>query len=101
MGRLINVQHSPAGPSRLTVEAGDVLMFAATGGRIRSGADVIANLGSFVPGVVGNDGKVYSPAGPPNTVLFVARGQGRATIDVITGDPWHATHSVTLDVVVE
>jgi len=39
--------------------------------------------------------------GAPNAVLFLARRPGRATIDVVTGDPWRAPQTTTLDVTVE
>jgi hypothetical protein len=39
--------------------------------------------------------------GAPNTVLFRALRPGRATIDVVTGDPWHATRKATLELAVQ
>jgi hypothetical protein len=34
-------------------------------------------------------------------VLFAARQQGQAKIDVITGDPWHAARAASILIVVE
>ena len=101
MGRLIEVQQEQGFPSRLTIQVGDVLVFGATGGHVRSSADVVEILGPFLPGVVGDNGQILSPMGAPNAVLFLARRPGRAMIDVVTGDPWHAPQTTTLDITVE
>jgi hypothetical protein len=101
MGRLIDVQQGQALPARLTLRVGDLLMFSATGGRVQSGADVIELLGHFLPGVLADNDDILSPAGPPSTVFFLARRPGRATIDVVTGDPWHAPQTTTLMLNVE
>ena len=103
MGRLIEIQDPPAAPARLTVEVGDVLQFSASGGHVRSGADIIEMLGPLVGAVLADDGgkpssDVLAPMGAPNTVLFVARRAGRAIIDVVTGDPWHAPQTSVLDI---
>jgi hypothetical protein len=101
MGRLIEIQAGQNIPPRLTIHVGDVLLCGATGGHVRSGSDVVELLGAFVPGVLGDHGQILSPAGAPNTVLFVARGPGRATIDMITGDPWSTPQTAVLDITVE
>jgi hypothetical protein len=103
MGRLIEVQDPPASPPRLTVEVGDVLQFSASGGHVRSGADIVEMVGPLVSAVLADDGgkpssDILAPMGPPNTVLFVARRAGRAIIDVVTGDPWHAPQTSVLNV---
>jgi len=82
-------------------KAGDVLLFRATGGRVRSGGDVVELLGPFLSVVMGNNGTILTPAWAPNTVLFRAHGPGRAMIDVVTGDPWRAPRATTLDITVE
>lgn len=97
MSRLIEVQPVPAD---LTVGVGDVLRFAASGGRVRNGT-AVEILGIFVEGVLGTDGRVLTPMGSPNAVLFHARQPGRATIDVITGDPWHSPATRNVTVIVE
>jgi hypothetical protein len=101
MGRLIDVQDAAALPSSLRLGVGDVLVFSASGGHVRSGAGVIEILGAFIPGVLRENGEIVSPMGAPNTVLFLARRPGRATIDVVTGDPYHASRSTTLEITVE
>ena len=101
MARLIEVQDARVCPSPLTVSLGDVLLFRATGGRIQSGGDVVELLGPFLPAVLGDDGNILTPMGPPNTVLFRARRPGRARIDVVTGDPFHTPQTTTLDITVE
>lgn len=101
-GRLIEIESAAQGlPATLTVEVGDLLMFAATGGHVRSGADAVEMLGVFRSSVLGVEGSVLSPMGAPNTVLFRARRPGRATIDVVTGDPWHTPQTTTMELVVE
>jgi len=101
MGRLIEVQYAQGLPPRLTLQVGDVLVCRATGGHVQSGADVVEILGPFVPGIMGDNGQILSPMGAPNAVLFLARRPGRATIDVVTGDPWRAPQTTTLDLTVE
>jgi hypothetical protein len=101
MGRLIEVQHAQDLPARLTIRVGDVVVFGATGGHVHSGAKVVEILGAFVPGVLGDNGQILSPMGAPNAVLFVARRPGQATIDVVTGDPWHAPKTTALNITVE
>jgi hypothetical protein len=101
MGRLIEVQHARDLPTTLTITVGDVLIFGATGGHVHSGAEVVEILGPFVRGVVGDNGQIISPMGAPNRVLFLARHPGRATIDVVTGDPWHAPKTTALSITVE
>jgi hypothetical protein len=101
MPRLIEVQHTQECPSPLVVRAGDVLLWRAAGGRVREGDDVLDLLGPFVSAVLGDDGNVLTPAGPPNTVLFRARRPGRARVEVVTGDPFHAPRTTAVDVRVE
>jgi hypothetical protein len=102
MGRLIEIPPSAQGfPSSLTVEVGDVLVFGATGGQVRSGGDAVEVLGALLTAVLGDDGRILSPSGAPNTVLFLARRCGRARIDVVTGDPWRTSQTIMLDLTVE
>jgi hypothetical protein len=96
MARLIDIIDAAECPANLTLEAGDLLRFGATGGRVRSGSSAVEMLGPFIPGVLSNDGEIISPAGPPGTVLFLARRPGRAVIDVIIGDPFHTTATTTI-----
>ena len=101
MARLIEIDDIGGCPPSLTVEPGDLLRFAATGGRVRGGAGVVEMLGPFVPGMLaGADGGILSPEGAPGTVMVLARRPGRARIEVISGDPFYATQTTTLEIIV-
>lgn len=102
MGRLIEIQPAlqPL-PSRVTVRVGDMLTIAATGGDCQSDEAPVECLGTFLSSVVGDDGQVFTPAGPPNTVLFLARRPGTATLRIVIGDPLGTPQSRWLDVRVE
>jgi hypothetical protein len=102
MARLIEVEDVRACPPRLTVGVGDVLLFHATGVRVRSGSDAVEVLGPFVQAVVGTDGHVVAPMGSPNTVLLRARRHcAGAEVGLIVGDPFHRVEEVTLVITVE
>jgi hypothetical protein len=101
MGRLIEVGAEASLPPSLAVKVGDVLMFGATGGRVLSGFEVVEFLGPFLPGLLTGSGKILSPEGVPNTLLFVARHPGRAEIEAIAGHPWGVSRSTVLVVIVE
>jgi hypothetical protein len=101
MARLIEVQDAQKCASPLPLRIGDMLLVHASGGRIRSGADVVEMLGPFVQAVLGEDGSILTPMGPPNVVLIRARRSGRAAIDVMTGDPWHMPQTTTVGLSVE
>lgn len=101
MGRLIEVQYAQKCPSPLTLHTGDMLLFHATGGRVGSGRNVVEMLGPFLQAVLGDHGNILAPMGPPNTVFFRAHRPGRAVIDVVTGDPWHAPKTTTLEISIE
>ncbi len=75
----------------LHVRVGDMLMFGATGGRVLEGGTTVELMGVFSPGVVSDDGRVLSPAGPPTSALFRALQSGQARIELIRGDPWQGT----------
>ncbi|HEY0404108.1 MAG TPA: hypothetical protein VGC89_00160 [Pyrinomonadaceae bacterium] len=101
MGRWIEARPEEPLPVSLTLEVGDLLSFAASGGRVLSGAGVVEILGPFIPGLMLDDGRILSPEGAPNALFFLARRPGRATIDVFTGDPWSAPQTTTLEVTVK
>lgn len=101
MSRLIEIQPVTQDlPACLTVRVGDVLQFAASGGYVRDGT-AVEILGIFVESVLGTDGRVLAPMGPPNAVLFRARSPGQVVIDVVSGDPWSAPTTGSMTVVVE
>jgi len=101
MSRLIEVQRPYQFPSPLEVRVGDVLLFQATGARVTDGSPAVELWGPFQSAVVGENGSVLSPMGPPNAVLIRARQPGSAILDVFTGDPFHAPRTTTLRIVVE
>lgn len=97
MARLIEVQNPPP---LLTVDAGDVLLFRATGGRVESGSEAIECLGPFVDAVVGDNGIALAPAGLPNSVLFRTRKTGQALIELKTALHLGGVATVSVRVVV-
>jgi len=101
MARLIEVQDARECRSPLTVHPGDVLLFRAVGGHVRSGGDSVEMLGPFLATVAGDDGNILTPMGSPNTVMFRARQPGEALIDVVTGDPFHTTQTTALVIAVK
>jgi hypothetical protein len=101
MARLIEVQSTQECRSPLLLRQGDLLLWRAAGGRVRSGKDVMEVLGPFVPAVLDDEGNVLTPLGPPNTVLFRARQPGQAQIEVVTGDPFHAPRKSAVGVTVQ
>ncbi|HEY0700254.1 MAG TPA: hypothetical protein VGD43_20920 [Micromonospora sp.] len=101
MTRLIEIEPATQElPPELTVAVGDILRFAASGGRVREGS-AVEPLGILVGSVVGTDGTVVAPQGPPNVVLFRACSPGRAQVDVVTGDPFRSPTTRDVTVVVE
>jgi hypothetical protein len=99
MGRLIDA--GGEFPAALAIRVGDLLRFGASGGHVLSGSGVVQLVGPFVPAVIGTNGQVLSPMSGPTTVLFLARAPGDARIDVVTGDPWHGSRTIALDIHVE
>jgi hypothetical protein len=98
VSRYIDIRPDEEGlPSELVLTVGDVVRFAATGGHVRSGTGVEL-LGILNDSVVGTDGSVLTPLGPPGAVLFRAESAGRAVVDVVSGDPFRSP--VTRSVVV-
>lgn len=100
MSRLIEVQFGDWDPSHpINVQVGDVLRFAASGGRVRGGS-AVELVGIFTEGLVGTSGEVISPIGAPNTVLFRAKMSGSDTIDVVIGDPWNKAQTKSIAILV-
>lgn len=99
--RLIEVQDVQRCAAPLSLRAGDVLLLHASGGRVRSGAGVVEVLGPLVQATVGTGGGVVTPAGPPNVVLVRAWQPGRATLEVMSGDPFAGAQRSALEVEVE
>lgn len=101
MRRLIEVKHTEALPQSLTIKEGDLLVISATGGRLQADTEAIEIIGPFISGVVGDNSEIFSPMGAPNRVALLARRPGRATIDLITGDPWRSPKTTTIELIVE
>ena len=101
MARLIEIPDARGCTAPIVVQPGDVLLFRAAGGRVLSGAGAVDSLGPFQESVLGDNGEVLTPAGPPNAVLFAARRPGRASIELILGDPFHAPEKASAQVNVE
>ena len=99
MARLIEVQLTPSCPTSLALAVGEVLQFAASGGRVRSGP--LEMMGPYRTAVVGENGEIFTPVGAPNVVFFLARYPGRGTIEVVTGDPWHNRKVTTFGINVQ
>jgi hypothetical protein len=90
MSRLVDIRPDEEGlPSELVLAVGDVVRFAATGGRVTSGT-AVELVGVLSDSVVGTDGSVLTPLGAPGAVLFRATSAGRAEVDVVTGDPFRS-----------
>lgn len=98
MPRLIEVQQEQAYFASQNIEIGDVLLFHASGGYVRSGVEALELLGVFVIAVVGTEGQVVEPMGPPNAVLFRALNSGEAEITIITGDPFYTPKMTELHI---
>ena len=89
MPRLIEIQEGQVLSASQDIGVGDILFFHASGGHVRSGLEVVELLGVFITAVVGTEGQILEPIGPPNTVLFRARTSGEAEITVMVGDPFY------------
>jgi hypothetical protein len=101
VGRYVDLRPDDEGlPGELVLTVGDVVRVVATGGGIRSGSGVEL-LGILTESVVGTDGSVLSPQGPPGAVLLRAREPGRAVVDLVSGDPFREPLTRTLVVRVE
>ena len=100
MARLIEIQDAVNCPIALSVETGDMLLFTAIGGRIRSGAEFMQLQGPFVPAVVGDTGEILTAMGSPNTILFRALQAGRGTIEVLTGEMFQPPTTTVIEITV-
>ena len=78
MSRLLDIDLPP--PRRLRLRKGDLVRFAASGGRVESGEGVVEPLGAFVPAVIGTDGEPLSPESGPTAWLLRAIGSGEARL---------------------
>jgi hypothetical protein len=101
MARLIEITDPNALPAQVSVALGDVLWFAASGGRILPGeAGVVELVGIYQHAMMAPAGEIVAPAGPPTAVLVRAVRGGAATIEVMTGDPFRQARPKRLRVIV-
>lgn len=102
MGRFLDLDPSRPGglPSSLEVRVGDLLRFHASGGRVVDGGATLRLLGTFRPAVLSTADTVLSPEGGPTMVVLWAVEPGSAAVEVMTGDPWRATRTSRLEVLV-
>ena len=102
MAQLIEIDDVNALPSPLTIRIGDVLLVRASGGNIVTGEACIERLGPFITGLpTGGSNELLSPMGSPNTIMFLARNAGPATIEVATGDPYFNPQFTRIEVQVD
>jgi hypothetical protein len=85
---MIEIVDNKSCPSRLSLRVGDVLFVRAVGAHIRPGDTAVEMLGPFTSAVVGTEGSIIEPMGPPNTVLFRALSAGRARLEIVTSEPF-------------
>src|ERR1043165_746596 len=100
MPRLIEIQEGQVWSASQEIAVDDVLLFHSSGGHAGSEGEVVELLGTFTTAVVGTDGQIIEPMGPPNTVLFRARNPGEAKITVMAGDPFHDSKKIELRITV-
>jgi hypothetical protein len=99
MARLIEIDGPIA--DLIILQTGDLLVIAASGGKVNSGHDVVEVLGPFYPGIMTPTGEIIEPAGSPGKVMFLARGAGSASIETFWGDSWTTPKIITTSVTVK
>ncbi|TLH74854.1 hypothetical protein C1S82_09850 [Mycolicibacterium cosmeticum] len=91
MAHYVDITHEPGPPpAHLTVNVEDVLRFSASGAVVREGTS-IEILGIFSEAILATNGEVLAPQGPPNVVLVRACAPGRASLEIIAGDPFQSS----------
>lgn len=98
MSRLIDIGDDAV--ADLGVRVGDVLSFAASGGKVERGASSVEALGAFLPAVVALNGEILSPETPPTTTLFRALAPGRARLSLYSGQDWSAPETRSVEILV-
>jgi hypothetical protein len=98
MGRLIEVQDPNATNSPILAQVGDMLQFYASGGRVLAGQAVAEWVGAYLTATLGTNGDVVAAAGPPNSVFVRIIGLGSATVELMTGDPWHRPSAIQVQI---
>src|SRR5689334_7014352 len=88
-------------PQKIFINAGDVLLFKATGGHPLSGSDVIAYIGVFSESFLLPTGEKIYPQGSPGIVLFKALRPGKALLNLVVKDAWSNPTSGSCEVNIE
>jgi len=100
MALLIDVVNVEVLASPITLHAGDLFSFKASGGQVNSGTEIIELLGPFSTAILQDNGEIISPMGPPGILLFFARRPGKAKIEVVSGDPFFKPILTHLEIIV-
>lgn len=101
MAQLIEIDSTIPASEKIKINSGDILLFKATGGYIKSGEEVVEVLGAFSPGHLLSSGEKVSPQGTPGTVLVRALKPGTAQINIVRGDPWNIFRDSVYELQVE
>jgi hypothetical protein len=99
MARLIEIDGPIA--ELIKLQAGDLLVIAASGGRVNSGHEVVEILGPFYPGIIISTGEIIEPQGSPHKIMLLARGSGTASVETFWGDAWSGSKIIQTSVIVE
>ncbi|MBH0779645.1 hypothetical protein [Nocardia bovistercoris] len=91
--------HPNAAPHVFELRPGDIVLLPAAGARVSSGCSVEV-LGVYRDSTPLPDGRVLAPEGPPDVVVLRAPAPGDSTVRLTTGDPFRATASRELSVIV-
>ena len=100
MPRLIELGDPARHAGGLTLEAGDVVIAAASGGFVSPDDGPLAPPMILTRGAIGTDGTILTPMGPPGTVLFHARAPGSGVMTIVTGDPFGVSRRSEIAVMV-
>lgn len=98
MPRLIELPDAQQSPAIETIAVGDLLWCHASGASVRAGQKVVELLGAYRQAIVGDDGAVVTPMGPPNCVLLRARAPGRARVELSVGDPFRTPRTIAIEI---
>lgn len=98
MSRLIDLRTGPIG-NTLELEPGDIVLLPAAGAQVTSGS-AVELLGVYQNAVPLASGRVIAPEGAPDVVTLSALMPGRATVRLMTGDPFSGASPRDLSVTV-
>ncbi len=101
MPRLIEVQDPQQCTAPIWLRVGDGILFAACGGQVAAGGDIVEFVGPFLPAVLGTHGQPLEPAGSPNTLFCHTHRPGHVAMEVFTGVPGKSPRKTTVRLIVE